>query len=517
MRRATARHGLALGIALLVGAEGLAFPGAEGPGRLSVGGRGGAVVFVTSRADSGPGTLRAALERPGPRTVIFRVGGTITLESPLVISEPYVTVAGQTAPGGGIQIRNNPSAPYGLAADSFASLVIATHNVVIRYLRIRPGPLDPNPACTGPNAVPHPEGVSTCVDANDIRAIEIQPGARLVMLDHLSLSWAVDKLLAVIGASRVTLQWSILAEAMDLVLYEGFFGTRASYHGQGTITGNVASARAGEVTGRLAFHHNLFSQLMARAPQMIPNCPFSTQPLTCASDVVNNYVYDWDDYGASVANTSGHSFVNVVGNYFRPGGDTRTVQRAFLMTDWGTSSSAVVPGATLGVHQSGNRIQVSQGVSSTVQPSCARWNGTLGRFDPCDPLTYSRPRYATTPLTTTDAVTARDQVLAQAGASARLDTRGVFVPARDTADERIVTDASRGTGRIIDSRAAFPGWPGLSTGTPPADRDLDGMPNAFEDRFGCLDARRTDHALDADSDGYTNLEEYLNGTPPCGS
>jgi pectate lyase len=504
-----------LGIALLAAAEGLAFPGAEGAGKASLGGRGGAVVFVTSLADSGSGTLRAALERPGPRTVVFRIGGTITLESPLVISEPYVTVAGQTAPGGGIQIRNNPVAPYGLAADSFASLVITAHDVVIRYLRIRPGPLDPNPACTGPNAVLHPDGVSTCVDANDVRAIQIEPGARRILLDHLSLSWAVDKVLAVIGANRVTLQWSIVAEGLDFVLYEGFFGKTAPYHGQGTITGNVTSARAGQQTGRLAFHHNLFSQLMARAPQMIPNCPFATQPLACASDVVNNYVYGWDDYGASIANTGGHSFVNVVGNYFRAGRDTRTVERALLLSDWGTS--AVVPEATLGVHQSGNRIRISQGVSGTLRPSCARWNAALGRFDPCDPASYSRPRYATAPITTTGAITARDQVLAQAGASARLDASGFFVPARDSVDARIVTDATLGTGRIIDSPAAFPGWPGVSTGTPPADHDRDGMPDAFEDRFRCLDARRIDHAIDADADTYTNLEEYLNGTPPCGS
>src|SRR5215475_11601553 len=142
-----------------------AFPGAEGPGASALGGRRGVVLFVDNLADHGPGSLRAALEASGPRTVIFRVGGTITLESPLVIANPYVTVAGQTAPGGGIQLRNNPVAPYGFATDSFTSLVIATHDVVVRFLRIRPGPLQPNPACTGPNAVAGPPGADTCVDA----------------------------------------------------------------------------------------------------------------------------------------------------------------------------------------------------------------------------------------------------------------------------------------------------------------------------------------------------------------
>ena len=179
-----------------------AFPGAHGQGASSRGGRGGAVIFVDSLADSGPGTLRAALEAAGPRTVIFRVGGTITLQSPLVITNPFVTVAGQTAPGGGIQLRNDPVAPYGLAADSFTSLVIAASDVVIRFLRIRPGPLQPNRACRGPNAVSHPQGLKTCVDAGDIQAIELEPSAERVMLDHLSLAWASDEIVDVNGAAR---------------------------------------------------------------------------------------------------------------------------------------------------------------------------------------------------------------------------------------------------------------------------------------------------------------------------
>ena len=132
----------------------------QGPGSASLGGRAGRVLYVTSLADSGPGTLRAALDAEGARTVIFRVGGTIALQKPLVIRNPYVTVAGQTAPGGGIQLRNDPVAPYGLSADSFTSLVVASHDVVIRFLRIRPGPLTPNPACRGPNSIRHPEATA---------------------------------------------------------------------------------------------------------------------------------------------------------------------------------------------------------------------------------------------------------------------------------------------------------------------------------------------------------------------
>ncbi len=490
-----------------------AFPGAEGHGASSLGGRRGAVIFVDSLADSGPGTLRAALEATGPRTVIFRVGGTITLKSPLLITNPFVTVAGQTAPGGGIQLRNDPVAPYGLGSDSFSSLVIETHDVVVRYLRIRPGPLQRNPACTGPNAVSHPQGFATCVDANDIRAIELEAEARRVMLDHLSLAWATDKALAVIG-KEVSLQWSILAEGLNFVLYEDFFGTRANNHGHGTITGHDASATAGVVTGQLAFHHNLFALLVDRAPQMNVNCPSPNYPLQCASDVVNNWVYGWGDYGASISNVLGHGYVNVVGNYFREGRDTISLSEMLLVSDWGRSSWAVLPDAALRVHLSRNRRWVSGDTTTAAEVNCTRWNEAVGRFDYCDPASYATARHPTPPITTTVAKLARTQILADAGASQRLDWAGVWRPARDAADARVLADATNGSGRIIEAYDDFPGWPTLANGPVPVDTDQDGMPNAFEDSQ-CLDATHSDANFDADADGYTNLEEFLNGTPAC--
>jgi len=491
-----------------------AFPGAEGHGASSLGGRGGAVLFVDSLANSGPGTLRAALQATGPRTVIFRVGGTITLQSPLVITSPYVTVAGQTAPGGGIQLRNDPVAPYGLAADSFTSLVISTHDVVIRFLRIRPGPLQPSPACTGPNAVPHPQGINTCVDAGDIQAIELEASAQRVMLDHLSLAWASDEILDINGAGQVSLQWSILAEGMDFVLYEGFFGKVDALHGRGVIVGSTTSAAAGELNGRLAFHHNLFALLVDRAPQMNVNCASTTDPLACASDVVNNSVYDWGQYGASVSNLLGHSYVNVEGNYFRDGPDTLKRARALNLNDWTANNLAVVPNAALGVHLSGNRLWLGENVTGSFTPECGRWNATTARWDWCVATSYTTARYDTPAITTSTAALANDQDLADAGASRRLGATGAWLAARDTTDVRVITDASNGSGRLIGDYADFPGWPTLAIGVAPVDSDQDGMPDAWEDRQ-CLDAVHPDANLDADADGYTNLEEFLNGTPAC--
>ena len=142
------------------GAQPLAFPGAEGAGRFAAGGRGGAVLRVTTLADSGPGSLRAAVEARGPRTILFDVAGTIRLASDLVIREPRITIAGQSAPGGGIALAD-------------AALVVRADDVVIRHLRVRRGDLSPG------------EG----------DAVWIESGRRII-LDHVSASWSVDETLS---------------------------------------------------------------------------------------------------------------------------------------------------------------------------------------------------------------------------------------------------------------------------------------------------------------------------------
>ena len=207
-----------------------AFPTAEGFGAKALGGRGGVVIEVTNLDDSGPGSLRDAVEREGPRTIVFRVGGTIAVERPIRVRDPYITIAGQTAPGDGILIRNH-------RANTEAPITIETHDVVIRYLRLRPGPSG-EPSC--------------CVDA-----LGLMQGARNVMIDHVSLSWGVDEVLgASEDASDFTVQWSILSEALRRGGH-----AKDERHSRGLLV----STQEG---GNVSIHHNLFAHNEGRNPEV---------------------------------------------------------------------------------------------------------------------------------------------------------------------------------------------------------------------------------------------------------
>lgn len=203
-----------------------AFPGAEGAGALSLGGRGGAVLRVSNLNDAGPGSLRAAVEATGPRTIIFDIGGTIRLSSPLTVRDGRITIAGQTAPGGGITLAGQP---FRIHAD----------DVVVRYLRVRLG---------------DEQGVES-------DAFEVTGGHR-IMVDHVSASWSVDETLSVgstyknpdDGPADITVQWSIIAESLNRSLHAK--GT----HGYGSLL-------RGGLGSRMSFHHNLWAHHSARMPR----------------------------------------------------------------------------------------------------------------------------------------------------------------------------------------------------------------------------------------------------------
>lgn len=242
-----------------------AFPGAEGSGATTPGGRGGRVWLVTNLHDSGPGSLREACEAPGKRTVVFRVAGTIALRRPLVIREPFLTLAGQSAPGDGICLRDHP-------------LQIATHDVVVRYLRCRLGD----------------------ESRQEADALDVVHGARRVVLDHCSATWSVDECLSLSGdVSEVTVQWCLIGQSLNQSAH------RKGAHGYGSL------ARA---NGPVTFHHNLWLHNNSRNPRLGDNYGRGGAP---SFDVRNNVIYDFG--GTCTGLTQGKFTVNYVANYVRPG------------------------------------------------------------------------------------------------------------------------------------------------------------------------------------------------------
>ena len=418
-----------------------AFPSAEGFGAAAVGGRGGRVIEVTNLNDSGPGSLRAAIEASGPRIVVFRVGGTITVDSPLDINDPYITIAGQTAPGGGITLRNDPSNPK-------SSLRVQTHDVIIRYLRARPGP--------------------STDTSSSLRGITISKRGNPpynVILDHVSLSWGTDETLSVwYDTHNITVQWSIVSEGLDCSTHE------EGCHSKGPTLGS-------EGGGKYSIHHNLFAHNDERNPRI------KTDNVV---DVVNNVIYNPGDSGGwGASHVSDGSPVNYVGNYFKPGPSSTP-------TDYFISSSG----------DSGLYLQ--DNVNST--------GGDDIRSSDSGSLISSR--HSAPPLTVQSAAEAYQSILDHAGASAGLNCDGTFYLRRDAVDTRIINDVKNGTGSVIDDPSEVGGWPTLESGTACADGDNDGMPDEFENKYGFDASDASDGADDLDNDGYTNIEEYLNGSSP---
>lgn len=413
-----------------------AFPGAEGFGVTTPGGRRGRVIQVTNLDSSGPGSLRAALTATGRRIVVFRVSGTIELDERIDITNPYVTIAGQTAPGGGITLRANPCNAKGV-------LGVYTHDVVIRFLRLRPGP---HP-CAGPG------------ESSDGLVI-YKPGAHHVVVDHSSISWGVDENISLYDdAHHITLSWNIISE-----------GLANSTHAEGEHS--KGAHLSGENTYAISFHHNLLAHNNDRNPQ--PTNPG-------VADIRNNVVYNYGEHAAFASNSHGRPSFNFIGNIYIPGRDSAVSEHELDVYDGSGAGWAFYVQGNIGPH----RTTDSQPESMTVSPA--------GRAS-----MVARP-FDAPAVTTTTAATAYRQVLAHAGAG---------FPHRDAVDRRIVQDVGDRTGRIINDPADVGGWPELPAVEPPADRDRDGMPDSWERQHGLRPAF-ADSGLDADKDGWTNIEEYL--------
>ena len=441
----------------------LAFPTAEGYGKYTVGGRAGRVYEVTTLEDDGPGSLREAVTAKGPRTVVFRVSGTIQLKRQLSIKHPYITIAGQTAPGDGICLRGYP-------------LHIDADQVIIRYLRVRLG-----------------DETGTEADAISAR------GHKNIILDHVSASWSIDETMSIYHCDSITVQWCIISES----LFKSSHAKGA--HGFGGIWGGDYSS----------YHHNLIACHSSRNPRFEGGAGYV--------DFRNNVVYNWgynSIYGGGALHKEGrdprfmvrHTDVNIVNNYFKPGPATSPgkVRQRIANPSWanGDCGKWVVKG------------NVMEGCEQVTDDN---WNGGIqpnAELPLVMDSIHRRMPWEAMPIRQQTAKEAYEKVLEHAGASY---PKRDAVDLRVVSDVRTGTASCEGTGYrsmhtmvnpevksgIIDTQEDVGGWPTLKAKRPPKDTDHDGMPDKWEKKHHLNPRDPADGALVADGGPYTNLELYL--------
>ncbi|WP_207431592.1 FlgD immunoglobulin-like domain containing protein [Sabulibacter ruber] len=445
-------------------AQQLAFPGAEGFGRYATGGRGGAVLEVTNLNDSGPGSLRAAINASGARTVVFRVSGTIALASNLTIRYPNITIAGQTAPGDGIAIKNYP-------------VSVDADNVIVRYLRFRMGD-------------------ETQQEADAF-------GGRFhknIIVDHCSMSWSTDECVSFYANENFTLQWCLISESLRNSAHA------KGAHGYGGIWGGKNAS----------FHHNLMAHHDSRNPRLGEEAG-KAFALTDLVDVRNNVYYNWANnsmYGGEAMN------VNVVNNYYKPGPATAKKERIFSI-DKNKNEGTEVYDIWGKFYIDGNFVEGSTRATNDnwTYGVFNQFHSSYGTVSDADKaaMRRSEPHPIQNNVTTHSAEEAYELVLNKAGASLK----------RDAVDTRIIntvrtktftTAGSNGsTNGIIDSQNDVGGWPTLASLPAPEDTDKDGMPNVWETAKGLNLNNAEDRNGDRNNDGYTNLEEYLNSLVSTGN
>ncbi|MDR2130447.1 MAG: pectate lyase [Odoribacteraceae bacterium] len=446
-----------------------AFPGAEGGGKYTSGGRGGEIYTVTSLKDDGSkGTLRWALQQRGPRIIVFAVAGWITLQRSLDINNGDVTIAGQTAPGDGIGLRDYP-------------MKVKADNVIIRYLRFRLG-----------------DAQETQEDA--ISGIRV---SRLIV-DHCSMSWSIDECASFYDNTHFTMQWCIIAESLRSSTHA------KGEHGFGGIWGG----------NQATFHHNLLVHHSSRTPRFCGS-RYTGKPDEESVDFRNNVIYNWGPVNGAYAGEGGS--YNIVNNYYKPGPSTATAKRLVnrvFQPNYDDGSQQNAKGTWGRFYLSGNYFDASSphlptgwhALLATVNTdnwagmhphdTSQYWQGWKSiRAD--DEFTIGETAFTRT------AREAYEAVLQEAGASL----------SRDAVDKRLVEETRAGTYTytgsrgsrfgLIDSQEDVGGWPELKGGKGAQDTDGDGMPDEWEKAKG-LDPKIDNSALYSLDTGYTNIEVYLN-------
>ncbi len=440
-----------------------AFPGAEGGGMYTTGGRGGKVIHVTNLNDSGTGSLRAALTASGARTVVFDVAGIIELQSPIQIKNGDLTVAGQTAPGDGICIKNY-------------TVNIAADNVIVRFLHFRLGD-------EGPNAG----------DGEDCIWGRYRSD---IIIDHCSMSWSIDECASFYANDHFTLQWCILSESMNNSAHS------KGAHGYGGIWGGKDAS----------FHHNLLANHHSRNPRIDhPEIyPKSGDAFDWSKrgnvDLRNLVIYNWGD-NSTYGGEGGH--FNFVNCWYKPGPDSK--DRHYFVDAYSIYSSSKTEYGYPELYFSGNvhtahsDITENNTVHGVYFHETKSYDLPSGYTFRTDALSLAGASDKAAYTTTHSAENGKDMVLAYGGDCLH----------RDKVDTRAVNGVKDDTGKVINTPGDVGGWPEYNATDDELakvkDSDGDGIPDWFEDQFGLDKSKESDaNAVTLDKNSrYTNLEMYL--------
>lgn len=454
----------------------LAFPGAEGYGKYAIGGRGGTVYHVTNLEDNGDdnnpiaGSFRYGIKKvSGPRTIVFDVSGTIHLKSRLTCGDKYVTIAGQTAPGAGIMLRG---APFGMGSDG-----------ITRFLRSRRGQISDQ----------DPEGIG--LDGLGMA------GNDHSIMDHCSVSWTIDEAFSSRGAKNLTLQHSLISEALNVAGHPNY--------SDGTAHGYAATIGGGEMGGICgSYHHNLLAHCEGRNWSISGGLDGAGY-YDGHHDVYNNVVYNW----GGRATDGGTHEMNFVNNYYKMGPATSQSTLMNLQLE-GTGKG------TQSVYVSGNiRQEKNNGkLTEDKRGTTYKYNTSGGQVVDWNPLPTTPFAFFNPEGNAETARAAFKNVLSDAGCN---------LPLIDNHDRRMVSETLTGTSTTKGSRSGKKGLIdseedngcegfdmeklGITSESRPSDwdHDQDGMPDWFEELTG-TNPYDADNNEDPDGDGYTNLEDYLN-------
>ena len=444
-----------------------AFPGADGAGKYTTGGAGGTVYTVTSLADDETeGTLRWAIRKKGPRTIVFAVSGIIELQSPLKINNGDLTIAGQTAPGDGICLKNY-------------TMSVQADNVIVRFIRSRMGDDIKQKGDDAMNGFKH---------------------HRNIIIDHCSMSWSTDECASFYDNSDFTMQWCIISESLANSIHE------KGSHGYGGLWGGQPAT----------FHHNLLAHHTNRTPRLCGS-RYTGKPEEEKVELFNNVIYNYGSDGAYAGEGGSYNFL---ANYYKPGPFTATkgsYKRLFTAyADDGKNKNAA---GTHGVFYFNDNY---------VDPSCPKLSdkqkadiykiqrdnsyGLIIKkdFAPEKELLAEKPFDIAEHTSLQPAKKAYKDVLQFAGASHR----------RDAVDQRIVEETRKGnytyegshgsTNGMVDQPIDVGGWPEYKSEPTPTDSDGDGIPDEWEKTNGLNPNDATDGAKYGLNSQYTNLEVYIN-------